>query len=102
MKKISIVTPCYNEEDSVEECVETVSLLFARELPNYALEHIFCDNASTDRTVEILKNLAKTNRSLKIIVNSRNFGILRNTYNGVLSATGDAVTACGPSAMKDS
>jgi glycosyltransferase involved in cell wall biosynthesis len=101
LKKISIITPCYNEEASVEECVETVSQLFARELPNYALEHIFCDNASTDRTVEILKNFAKTNPSLKIIVNSRNFGILRNTYNGVLSATGDAVLLFLPVDLQD-
>lgn len=70
MKKISIVTPCYNEEASVEECAETISSLFAKELPNYELEHIFCDNASTDRTVEILKNRAKADPSLKIIVNS--------------------------------
>jgi glycosyltransferase involved in cell wall biosynthesis len=69
MKTISIITPCYNEEASVEECVETVSKLFAKELPNYAYEHIFCDNCSTDRTVEILKGIAKTNPSVKIIVN---------------------------------
>jgi glycosyltransferase involved in cell wall biosynthesis len=101
LKTISIITPCYNEEASVEECVETVSRLFAKELPNYALEHIFCDNASTDRTVEILRNLAKTNRSVKIIVNSRNFGILKNTYNGVLSATGDAVLLFLPVDLQD-
>jgi glycosyltransferase involved in cell wall biosynthesis len=101
LKTISIITPCYNEEASVEECVETISRLFAQELPNYALEHIFCDNASTDRTVEILKHLAKTNRSLKIIVNSRNFGILKNTYNGVLSATGDAVLLFLPVDLQD-
>jgi glycosyltransferase involved in cell wall biosynthesis len=101
VKTISIVTPCYNEEASVEECVETVSRLFATELSSYALEHIFCDNASTDRTVEILKNLAKTNPSLKIIVNSRNFGILKNTYNGVLSATGDAVLLFLPVDLQD-
>src|SRR5258706_4122957 len=101
LKRISIITPCYNEEDSVEECVTTVSRLFAKDLPNYELEHIFCDNASTDRTVEILKNLAKTNRSIKIIVNSRNFGILRNTYNGVLNATVDAVLLFLPVDLQD-
>ena len=101
LKTISIVTPCYNEEASVQECVETVSRLFVRELPNYALEHIFCDNASTDQTVTILKDLAKTNPSLKIIVNSRNFGILKNTYNGVLNATGDAVLLFLPVDLQD-
>jgi glycosyltransferase involved in cell wall biosynthesis len=101
VKTISIVTPCYNEEASVQECVETVSRIFAEQLPKYALEHIFCDNASTDQTVPILKNLAKTNPSLKIIVNSRNFGILKNTYNGVLSATGDAVLLFLPVDLQD-
>jgi polyisoprenyl-phosphate glycosyltransferase len=101
MKTISIITPCYNEEASVEECVETISQLFANELQTYAYEHIFCDNCSTDRTVEILKNIAKTNPSIKIIVNSRNFGILKNTYNGVLNATGDAVLLFMPVDLQD-
>src|SRR5271167_249942 len=100
-KTISIVTPCYNEEASVQECVETIQRLFASELPNYRLEHIFCDNCSTDRTVEILKSFAKDNKSLKIIVNSRNFGILKNTYNGVLSASGDAVVLFLPVDLQD-
>jgi polyisoprenyl-phosphate glycosyltransferase len=101
MKTISIITPCYNEEASVEECVETIARLFVTELPNYAYEHIFCDNCSMDRTVEILKGIAKTNPSVKIIVNSRNFGILKNTYNGVLSATGDAVLLFMPVDLQD-
>lgn len=101
VKKISIITPCFNEEASVEECVQTVGRLFAKELPTYELEHIFCDNCSTDRTVDILKEMAKTNRSVKIIVNSRNFGILKNTYNGVLAATGDAVLLFLPVDLQD-
>lgn len=100
-KTISIVTPCYNEEASIQECVETIQRLFASELANYRLEHIFCDNCSTDRTVEILKSLAQDNKSLKVIVNSRNFGILKNTYNGVLSASGDAVLLFLPVDLQD-
>src|SRR5580693_2811089 len=100
-KTISIVTPCYNEEASVQECVETIQRLFASKLANYRLEHIFCDNCSTDRTVEILKSFAKNNKSLKIIVNSRNFGILKNTYNGVLHASGDAVLLFLPADLQD-
>lgn len=101
VKRISIITPCFNEEASVEECVRTVGRLFATELPTYELEHIFCDNCSTDRTVEILKDIAKINPSVKIIVNSRNFGILKNTYNGVLAATGDAVLLFLPVDLQD-
>ena len=85
-KTISLVTPCFNEEAGIVECYETIKGIFDKELPTYDREHIFCDNASTDRTVEILKSLAANDPSVKIIVNARNFGILRNTYNGVLSA----------------
>jgi polyisoprenyl-phosphate glycosyltransferase len=100
-KTISIVTPCFNEEASVRECYETIKNVMDAELPGYDREHIFCDNASTDRTVEILREIASADRSVKVIVNSRNFGILRNNYNGVLSATGDAVVLFMPVDLQD-
>lgn len=100
-RTISVVTPCFNEEAGIRECYERVRTIFERQLPGFQLEHIFCDNASTDRTVEILKQLAATDPTVKIIVNSRNFGILRNTFNGVLSATGDAVLLFMPADLQD-
>lgn len=100
-KTISIVTPFYNEEDSIIECIESVRKLFAESLPGYDLEHIFCDNCSTDGTLDILKELAREDRRIKIIVNSRNFGILKNTYNGVMAATGDAVLLFLPVDLQD-
>lgn len=100
-KVISIVTPCYNEELSIVACYETIRDLFARELPNYELEHIFADNCSTDATVPMLKELAARDPHVKIIVNSRNFGILKNTYNGVLSASGDAILLFMPVDLQD-
>jgi glycosyltransferase involved in cell wall biosynthesis len=100
-KTISLVTPCFNEEDGIAECYQAIKDLFARELPGYDREHIFCDNASSDRTVEILKAIAAEDPSVKIIVNSRNFGILRNTYNGVLSTTGDAIVLFVPADLQD-
>lgn len=101
MKKISVITPCFNEEDGIIECVEVVRKIFERDLPGYDLEHIFCDNCSTDNTVNILKELAATDKRIKIIVNSRNFGILKNTYNGVLNSTGDAVILFMPADLQD-
>lgn len=98
---ISLVTPCFNEEPGIAECYETIKAIFEKELPGYQREHIFCDNASTDRTVAILKDIAAKDPGVKIIVNSRNFGILRNTYNGVLSATGDAVVLFMPADLQD-
>ena len=100
-KIISIITPCFNEEASVGECYEAIKRVMDTELPGYGREHIFCDNASTDRSVEILRDIAARDASVKVIINSRNFGILRNTYNGVLSATGDAVILFMPVDLQD-
>jgi polyisoprenyl-phosphate glycosyltransferase len=100
-KTISIVTPCFNEEASIRNCYETVKKIMDSTLPGYGREHIFCDNASSDRTVEILREIAASDRSVKVIVNSRNFGILRNNYNGVLAATGDAVILFMPVDLQD-
>jgi glycosyltransferase involved in cell wall biosynthesis len=101
MKTISIVTPCYNEEASILECYQTLKRVFDESLPGYAREHIFCDNCSTDRTVDLLRGVAAKDPAVKVIVNARNFGILRNNYNGVLAATGDAVVLFMPVDMQD-
>lgn len=90
MKKISIVTPCYNEEDNVNECVKVIKEVFSL-YDNYIYEHIFIDNASTDKTVMKLKELANEDKNIKIILNSRNFGHICSPYYGLLQATGDAV-----------
>jgi len=90
-KRISIVTPCYNEHDNAEECYETVRRLFDTELVAYDYEHIFCDNASTDGTPEILAKLAAKDPRVKVIFNARNFGPFRSNFNGVINTTGDAV-----------
>jgi glycosyltransferase involved in cell wall biosynthesis len=101
VKKISVITPCFNEEAGIVECIEAIQKVFAQQLPNYELEHIFCDNCSSDSTVDILKQRAIRDHRIKIIVNSRNFGILKNTYNGVLNATGDAVILFMPVDLQD-
>ena len=101
MKTISIITPCYNEEASIRECYETIKGVMEEKLPGYEREHIFCDNASTDRTVDILREIAADDASVKVILNARNFGILRNNYNGVLASTGDAVVLFMPVDLQD-
>lgn len=89
-KTISIMTGCYNEEENVEELVKQVKEVYSG-LPNYQFEHVFIDNSSTDRTVEILKHLASVDKSIKIIVNVRNFGHIRSPYHALLQCKGDAV-----------
>lgn len=100
-KKISIVSPCFNEETNVTECYNVIKHIFETQLIDYDREHIFCDNASTDKTLDLLKELSNKDHSVKVIVNSRNFGILRNTFNGVISASGDAVILFMPVDLQD-
>ncbi len=89
MKKISIITPCFNEEENAFEIYSRIKKVFAA-LPAYEYEHIFIDNCSADRTVEILKGIAALDKKVKLIVNSRNFGHIRSPYYAMLQATGDA------------
>jgi len=91
MAFVSVVTGCFNEEGNVFELYERICATFAKDLPGYAFELIFIDNASTDKTVEVLKGLAHADKRVKIIVNNRNFGHIRSGYYAVLQAKGDAV-----------
>lgn len=100
-KLISVVTPCYNEEDNVETCHDTLKRIFEEELPDYDYEHIFCDNASKDRTEVILRSIAAADPHVKVILNARNFGPFRSLYNGVMAATGDAVVLFLPADLQD-
>lgn len=88
-KKISIVTPCYNEEGNVRELYNQVKQQFEK-LHDYTYEHIFIDNASKDGTVSILRELAQNDKNVKLILNIKNFGHIRSPYYGLLQATGDA------------
>ncbi|MEA2935932.1 MAG: polyisoprenyl-phosphate glycosyltransferase [Variibacter sp.] len=101
VKRISIVTPCYNEELNVRDCYLAVKALFDNELAGYRREHIFSDNASTDDTLTILREIAQSDPDVKVIVNARNFGPLKNTFNGVMATTGDAVLLFLPADMQD-
>ena len=89
-KLISIVTPCYNEEANVEELYRRVKEVFSK-LEKYEYEHIFIDNSSTDGTVGVLKDIAKVDHRVRIIVNTRNFGGIRSSQYGLLQSRGDAV-----------
>ena len=101
MKKISIITPCYNEENNVRECYEAVKAVLTQSLPQYSYEHIFADNASTDATLAHLKELAAKDENVKVISNSRNVGPFRNMWNAMKSATGDAVIPLLPADLQD-
>lgn len=102
-KKIGIVTPCYNEEETVAECHAAVQGLFGADGPlaGYDYEHLFCDNCSTDATVARLREIAATDPHVRVIVNSRNFGAFRNMFNGTMAVGGDAVVPFLPADLQD-
>ncbi|MBU3624386.1 glycosyltransferase family 2 protein [Polynucleobacter sp. AP-Latsch-80-C2] len=89
---ISLSIPCYNEEENVDELYrricETVDKII-----QYQFEFVFIDNASEDQTVQKLIFLASTDRRVKIIVNTRNFGHIRSPYWGIMQTSGDATIA---------
>lgn len=87
-KLISIVTPCYNEEENIEELYQRIAAVMATQPYDY--EHICIDNCSTDGTVNKIKELAAHDSRLKLIVNARNFGHIRSPYHGILQSHGDA------------
>jgi len=91
MKKrlISIVAPCYNEEENVRELYERLLLVFA-ECSSYEFEILMIDNSSEDSTVAILKEIASKDVRLKIIINNRNYGHIRSPYWALLNTFGDA------------
>jgi glycosyltransferase involved in cell wall biosynthesis len=91
MSLISIVTPCYCEQDNVRLLYERIRSVFATGFPQHDYEHIFIDNASTDKTVARVKELCAEDKRVKLIVNTRNFGHIRSPYHGMLQARGDAV-----------
>jgi glycosyltransferase involved in cell wall biosynthesis len=89
-KTISILTPCYNEEDNVLNVYNQVREVMAG-IGKYKYEHVFIDNSSRDNTVAILRAIAAEDTNVKIIVNSRNFGHIRSPMHALMQCRGDAV-----------
>lgn len=89
-KTITVLTPCFNEEENVREVYERVRAAI-RAAGDYRYEHIFIDNASTDNTLGELKTIAAKDRNVKVIRNTRNFGHIRSPMHALCQASGDAV-----------
>jgi glycosyltransferase involved in cell wall biosynthesis len=87
---LTVLTPCFNEEENVREVYERVKAAMAT-MPWCDYDHLFIDNASTDKTVDILRELAGADKRVKVILNTRNFGQVRSPYHAFLQARGDAV-----------
>jgi polyisoprenyl-phosphate glycosyltransferase len=87
---ISIITPCYNEEDNIEMLNNQIVQVML-DYPNYQFEHVYIDNSSTDKTMILLREMAKNDKRIKVIENTRNFGPIRSSAYGLLQCYGDAV-----------
>lgn len=89
MKKVSILIPCYNEEDNVVPMSQAIVNLFTNELPQYDYELLFIDNDSSDSTRPLLRQICADNPKIKAIFNAKNFGQFNSPYYGILQTTGD-------------
>ncbi len=89
MKTISIVVPCYNEEENINALYQAIDHIFNTDLPRYTYELIFIDNDSKDRTREIIRSLCDQDIRVKGIFNAKNFGQFNSPYYAMLQSTGD-------------
>ena len=93
MKKISIMIPCYNEEENVKPISKAVIEVLEKELPAYDYEILFIDNDSKDKTRTYLRELCAENKKIRAIFNAKNFGQFNSPYYGMCQTTGDC-TVC--------
>ena len=89
MNKISVLVPCWNEQDNVIPLAQAIVNEFQSNLPQYDYEIIFIDNCSQDTTREKLISLCVLNKKIKTIFNSKNFGQFNSPYYGLCQTTGD-------------
>ena len=90
MNKVSLVIPMYYEEQVAEECYKRVTKVL-KEIKNYEYEIIFVNDGSKDKTLEILENIAKEDKNVKVVSFSRNFGHQAAVTAGLKYVTGDAI-----------
>lgn len=95
MKKISVVIPCYNEEENVRPMGDTIRQIFKEQLPAYDYEILFIDNKSQDRTRAILREMCARDHHIKAIFNMKNFGQFNSPFYGLCQSDGDCtITLC--------
>jgi len=91
MDKISLIVPCYNEEQALPFLYKEITKL-AEDMPEQEFEFIFINDGSKDRTLELIKNLQKSDSRVHYVSFSRNFGKEAGIYAGLQAATGDYVS----------
>lgn len=89
MKMVSVLIPCYNEEENVKLIARAVEKIFNLELPEYDYEIVFIDNDSSDLTRSYLREICEQNKKIKAIFNAKNFGQFNSPYYGLMQTQGD-------------
>lgn len=89
MKMVSVLIPCYNEEENVKLIARAVEKIFKLELPKYDYEIVFIDNDSSDLTRSYLREICEQNKKIKAIFNAKNFGQFNSPYYGLMQTQGD-------------
>ncbi len=92
MKKVSIVVPCYNEEESLPLFYEEMRKIVKQMQDKCEFEFVFVNDGSKDKTLEILRKFARMDSKVRYISFSRNFGKEAAMYAGLEASTGDYVT----------
>lgn len=91
MKKISIMIPCYNEEENIVAIGDAVEKVLTEQLSQYDYEICYVDNASTDKTRELIEEVCAKNKKRKAIFNVTNFGQFNSPFHGICELDGDCV-----------
>lgn len=91
MNKISVIVPCYKEEESLPLFYETINKVINK-MKDVSFELIFVDDGSSDKTINAIKDLSKKDKNVRYISFSRNFGKEAAIYAGLVYSTGDYVT----------
>ena len=90
-KTISVMIPCYNEEENVRAIYEAVRDEILSHCPNYDYEILFIDNKSQDGTRAIIEEICGRDYHVKAIFNLKNYGQFNSPWHGILNASGDCV-----------
>ena len=91
MKKISVLIPCYNEEENVVPISKAIEDELQKSCSQYDYEICFIDNCSTDNTRALIRGICQNNPKIKAIFNVRNFGQFNSPYYGLTQMSGDCV-----------
>ena len=87
--KISVVVPCYNEQESIELFYKEI--VQVTEQMNYEFEFIFINDGSIDKTLGLIKSICEKDTRVKFVSFSRNFGKEAAIYAGLEAAKGDYI-----------